>query len=196
MLHTRTLLKSMCSCILITLLIKSITHATPVAHVTNVVLPEAHPYFVPNPALDKHADTVHRRLKSLGDLALVYPLGIEDHEQQVASQHVRTWLEGQVHVQNLLHLGSRRNSHTYAFLLPETPEAQRLVGGGMDPASARMGVFTVHLDRGNRAHDGIYVNGFLGLERVQDRNALEHRMLASPKTHDLESLLIGRIHGF
>ncbi|SPO29279.1 uncharacterized protein UTRI_06228 [Ustilago trichophora] len=194
MLPFRTVLQSICSSFLVIFLAKSVVDAAPVGDGDNTIVHWVNPSFISPQDLNQEAQTLREHLQYLGDSSSrVYPLHIMVDDHNLASERVRQWLDDEAHIRSLLRLGSEGTTHKYAFLLPETPEAHELVGSGV-PRSARMGMISVYFNPRN-LQSTILLNGFFGLENV-DRNVLIHRIITGWDTHDMSSLLAGRIHGF
>ncbi|SPO29277.1 uncharacterized protein UTRI_06226 [Ustilago trichophora] len=173
MLAYRTFMASMCFAMCALLFAK----AAPMYNVAawnaqDLHVPNVDRHLFPPPELRTHANMVTGKLRAASLPGNAYPYTPLPEYVEPAREMVRKALYSNRDSKNLLYLGSSPSGDKYAFVLPMTAEAQRLTGV-VHHKSARMALITLpHGIQGSSIPEKILLNGFVGLEHIQDRNLL------------------------
>lgn len=170
----------------------------PVVVPDDSIVPHVTPAFLPLPILHPHANTFHLKLVRLGFEPRVFVEELPPAFKGFAADNIRGLLHANQHHRNLLYLTSSEDGPLYAVNIPPE-QAGRFLGGRREADTARFGLITVRRGGGR-----IDLNGFVRVEAVGDRNALQwaitraNGMLktGAPFSHDLYHLLDGIRHGF
>lgn len=165
----------------------------------SVDIPQVQNDFYDDFQLRNHIDTLSGKLSQLRVTGSVSGHSLPPAFRPFAARNLHEILQSQSHLKHLLHLGTSDPHQEHAFLFPYD-RTQEVLAVRQDPHIAHFGLITVA--RGNPAT--IKLKGFVRMEGVENRNLLAHAIQGAdgwpgsglPFSHDLDSLLQGRIHGF
>lgn len=161
---------------------------------------------LPLDELRGHAALVSTRLDQLIFGARAHPQSLPPTSHATALKTVQEVIKKESHVMNLLNIGSVPSSSSmippsprYALTLSDE-HANQIFQTQTEPTVATMALITVRRGLTNE----IELNGFVRAEGIQSGSHLRQSILGAggaqgtelPFSHDLDSLLKGRIRGF